>query len=377
MKYLQKVIDRQDLTKEETVAAFDEIMAGALTPVQIAAFLVALRMKGETVAEIAGAACSMRRHAVFVDTGGSPVVDTCGTGGDAIGTFNISTTAAFIAAGAGARVAKHGNRAMSSKCGSADVLAELGVNIEVGPEIVEECIRDVGIGFLYAPKFHPAMKYAGPVRKEMGVRTIFNMLGPLTNPAGATGQILGVFSADLTEPFANVLKDLGSKRALIVYGKDGMDEITTTTTTRISELRDGRVRTYEFNPLQYIGGFADPTPLTGGNPAVNAIILRRVLSGEKGPCRDIACLNAAGAIQGGQGPRRPYRRHKKILALIEVPPALPGVLTHPLRRNSRDLSRPDNGTASRRCNRCLRPRAKGKASCRRARPETPQPCQCP
>jgi anthranilate phosphoribosyltransferase len=256
-------------------------------------------MKGETVEEIAGGAASMRRHAVFIDTGGLPVVDTCGTGGDACDTFNVSTTAALIVAGAGVPVAKHGNRAISSKCGSADLLAELGVNIEVPPETVEDCVREAGLGFLFAPKLHPAMKHAMGPRRELGVRTIFNMLGPLTNPAGAKGQILGVFAPELTEPFANVLLRLGSRRAFIVHGHDGMDEMTTTTTTRVSELRDGKVRTYDFDPLELIGDYASPGDLGGGDAAANAETTRRVLSGEEGPCRDIACLNAAAAIVAG------------------------------------------------------------------------------
>ena len=256
-------------------------------------------MKGETVDEIAGGASSMRRHAVFIDCGGLPVIDTCGTGGDGSNSFNISTTAAFIVAGAGVPVAKHGNRAITSKCGSADLLAALGVNIDAMPETVEECVREAGIGFLFAPKLHPAMKYAMGPRKELGVRTVFNMLGPLTNPAGAKGQIIGVFSSELTEPFANVLRLLGSRRAFIVHGHDGMDEMTTTTTTRVSELADGRVRTYDFDPIELIGEYAVAADLAGGESAVNAAITRRILAGEKGPCRDIACLNAAAAIVAG------------------------------------------------------------------------------
>ena len=298
-EYLNKVIDRRDLTQGEMTAAFDEIMSGGATPAQIAAFIVALRMKGETVVEIAGAAAAMRQHAVFIDAGGLPVVDTCGTGGDACDTFNISTTAAFVVAGSGVPVAKHGNRAISSKCGSADLLAELGVNLDVPPDVVEDSIREAGIGFLYAPKLHPAMKHAMGPRRELGLRTIFNMLGPLTNPAGARGQIIGVFSSELTEPFANVLGMLGGRRAFVVHGRDGMDEITTTTATRISELQDGNVRTYDLDPLEYIGDYAAPEALAGGDPARNAAIARDVLAGEQGPCRDIVCLNAAAAIVAG------------------------------------------------------------------------------
>jgi len=298
-KYLQKVIERHDLTTDDASAVFDHLMDGKLTSAQIAALLIALRMKGESVAEITGAAMSMRRHAVKIDAGGLPVVDTCGTGGDDGNTFNISTTAAFVVAGAGVPVAKHGNRAVSSKCGSADVLAELGINLEAPPEAIEECIRTIGIGFLFAQKMHPAMKHAAPVRKELGVRTIFNMLGPLTNPAGARGQILGVFSAELTEPFAQVLNALGSRRAFIVHGHDGLDEITVTAATRITELNEGKISTYEFDPLPYIGEYHSAGDLAGGTPSDNAAILRRILDGEKGPARDIVLLNAAAGIAAG------------------------------------------------------------------------------
>lgn len=298
-QYLQKIVAKENLTQGEMSEAFDLIMSGQATPAQIGALLMGLRIKGETVDEIAGGASSMRKHAVFVDCGGLPVVDTCGTGGDGSNTFNISTTAAFVVAGAGVPVAKHGNRAITSKCGSADVLAELGVNIDALPETVENCVREAGIGFLFAQKLHPAMKHAIGPRKELGVRTIFNMLGPLTNPAGAKGQIIGVFSAQLTEPFANVLKLLGSRRAFIVHGHDGMDEITTTTKTRVSELCDGRVKTYDFDPIQFTGEYSAAADLAGGDPAVNAEITRKVLAGEKGPRRDIACINAAAAIVSG------------------------------------------------------------------------------
>jgi anthranilate phosphoribosyltransferase len=298
-QFLQKVTAGENLTQAEMAEAFDIIMSGEATPAQIAGFIVALRMKGEVVDEIAGGAESMRRHAVFIDCTGLPVVDTCGTGGDSCDTFNVSTTAAFVVAGAGVPVAKHGNRAITSKCGSADVLMALGVNLEVTPDVVEDCIRDAGIGFMFAPKLHPAMKYAMGPRRELGVRTIFNMLGPLTNPAGAKGQIIGVFSPELTEPFANVLRLLGSKRAFIVHGQDGMDEITTTTTTRISELVDGSVKTYEFDPLGLIEDYADAADLGGGDPDVNAAITRAILDGETGPKRDIVCLNAAAAIAAG------------------------------------------------------------------------------
>jgi anthranilate phosphoribosyltransferase len=296
---LQKLMDRQDLAASEAGEVFNRIMDGLLTPAQIGAFLTALRMKGESVDELTGAATAMRRHAVLIDTGGAPVVDTCGTGGDRAGTFNISTTAALVVAGAGVPVAKHGNRAVTSQCGSADVLAALGVNIEAPPETVEECIRAIGIGFLFAPNLHPAMKHAAPVRRELGIRTIFNMLGPLTNPANARGQILGVFAPELTESFAAVLRALNSKRAFIVHGRDGLDEITVTTTTRVTELRDGRLRTYELDPLPLIGAYHSLESLRGGSPQENAAITRRVLAGESGAARDIVLLNAAAGIVAG------------------------------------------------------------------------------
>jgi anthranilate phosphoribosyltransferase len=298
---LQKLIAGQNLSTPEAVAAFDRIMDGDATPAQLGAFLTALRIKGETIEELTGACASMRRHAVFIDPRGKTVVDTCGTGGDALGTFNISTTAAFVVAGAGVPVAKHGNRSITSKCGSADVLAELGVNLEVSPDVMEECIHEVGIGFLFAPKLHPAMKHAMGPRRELGFRTIFNLLGPLANPAGARCQVLGVFAPQLTEMFAEVLKHLGSQRVFVVHGQDGMDEMTVTGTTRVSELRDGVVRTYNFDPLTVMEGYADLATLTGGDPQQNAVITRAILNGEKGPRCDIVCLNAAaGLIAGGK-----------------------------------------------------------------------------
>ena len=296
---LQRLIDRHNLDQADTTSVFDQLMNGKYTQAQVAAVLVALRIKGETVEELAGAAASMRHHAVFIDAGGRQVVDTCGTGGDGMGTFNVSTTAAFIVAGAGVPVAKHGNRSITSQCGSADVLRALGVDIEAPPDVMETCIREAGIGFLFAPSLHPAMSYVAPVRRELGVRTVFNMLGPLTNPAGAKGQVLGVFAPELTEMFAQVLRLLGSQRAFIVHGKDGLDEITTTTTTRISELRAGKVLTYEFDPLPLLDQYAAPGDLKGGDPAKNAVITKAILDGERGAPRDIACINAAAAIVAG------------------------------------------------------------------------------
>jgi anthranilate phosphoribosyltransferase len=272
----------------------------------------------------------MRRHAVFIDAGGLPVVDTCGTGGDAADTFNISTTAAFVTAGAGVPVAKHGNRAVSSRCGSADVLEELGVAVDAPPDLVETCIRVVGIGFLFAPRLHPAMRYAGPPRKELGVRTVFNMLGPLTNPAGAKG--LGVFAPEWTN-LGRRPEAIGCRRAFVVHGRDGMDEITTTATTRVSELRDGAVRTYELDPLRYIPDGGDSESLRGGEPAYNAAIIRSVLEGETGPRRDIVCLNAAAAIVAGgkaddlsrdKACRRLYRPSRAYAYWMDSSPARTG-----------------------------------------------------
>lgn len=297
--YLHRIMEGHSLLEAEMSEVMDRMMEGQYTSTQIAGLLIALRMKGESVEEIAGAAASMRRHAVRVDTGGLPVVDTCGTGGDGLGTFNISTLAALVVAGAGVRVAKHGNRAVTSRCGSADLLAALGVNIESPPEIVEECIRECGIGFLFAPKLHPAMRYVMGPRRELGVRTIFNLLGPLTNPAGARCQLLGVFAPELTETLAHVLRRLGSRRAILVHGHDGMDEITTTSGTRVTELCDGQIRTYDFDPLPFIGSYASPNDLAGGDAAANVAIAQEVLSGKRYPARDIVCLNAAAAIVVG------------------------------------------------------------------------------
>jgi anthranilate phosphoribosyltransferase len=298
---LKKVIERTDLSRDEMAGVMDAIMGGEATPAQIAGFITALRMKGETVAEVSGAAESMRRHATYIDAGARSVIDTCGTGGDGANTFNISTTTAFVAAGAGICVAKHGNRAVSSSCGSADVLLELGVKIDAEPEVMEQCIQEHGIGFLFAPKMHPAMKYAIGPRRELGIRTIFNMLGPLTNPAAATGQVLGVFAPELTEMFAEALNALGTRRALIVHGSDGLDEITCTGTTRVSELRDGAVKTYDLNPVLLIGEECDAEEMAGGDAAENASILRAVLSGERQDgARKVVLLNAAAAIVAGE-----------------------------------------------------------------------------
>ncbi len=293
---IAKIVERKDLTEDEMVSVMREIMEGEATPAQIAAFISSLRMKGETVDEITGAARVMREKALKVKTKASVVVDTCGTGGDESFTFNISTAAAFVAAGAGLTVAKHGNRSVSSKSGSADVLKSLGVNIEAEVERVEECLDNIGIGFLFAPLMHGAMKYAAPVRREIGIRTIFNILGPLTNPAGAQYQVLGVYRSELTEVLANVLKNLGSARAFVVSGNDGLDEMTLTTETKVSELKDGKVNTYSIKPEEFGMTRCKLFELQGGEPDDNARIIREILKGDKGAKRDVVVLNAAAAI---------------------------------------------------------------------------------
>lgn len=273
-----------------------EIMSGNASEPIIASFLTALRMKGETVAEIAGCALAMREKATKIVTKHPNVIDTCGTGGDSLGTFNISTAAALVACGAGAVVAKHGNRAISSRCGSADVLKSLGVNIETPKERVEQCLDEVGIAFLFAPMMHGAMKYAAPVRRELGMRTVFNILGPLTNPAGAKRQVIGVFHKRLTEPLARVLLELGSERAMVVHGEGGLDEISTLGKTTISELKDGTVKTYEFHHSSL--GIAPGTleEIAGGDAEFNAHIIRDILDGKRNSQRNITVLNAGAAL---------------------------------------------------------------------------------
>ena len=296
---IQKVVDGEDLTERETVDTMNEIMSDEATPAQVASFITALRIKGETIEEITGAARVMREKSTKIHTKQPFAVDTCGTGGDGSHSFNISTTAAFVVAGTGIPVAKHGNRAASSQSGSADVLKALGVNIEIGPEQVGACIDDVGIGFLFAVTLHGAMKYAIGPRREIGIRTIFNVLGPLTNPAGTQAQVVGVYAPALTESLANVLKNLGSQRAFVVHGGDGLDEITTTTTTQVSELSDGEVNTYTLDPRALSIPTVQPSDLKGGTPEENAEMTLGILRGEKGPKRDIVLLNAAAAIVAG------------------------------------------------------------------------------
>jgi len=299
---LNRVIGSTDLSREEAASVMDTIMNGDATPAQIAAFIVGLRIKGETVEEISGCAKIMREKARTIRTPeGKTVVDTCGTGGDGSDTFNISTAAALIAAGAGITVAKHGNRSVSSRCGSADVLKELGVNIMAPPEILEKCLAEIGIAFLFAPLLHGAMKHAIGPRREIGVRTIFNILGPLSNPANAEVQLLGVYSKDLTETMARVLGDLESKRAWVVHGEDGLDEITLTAGTTVSELKDGQVTTFQLQPDKFGLEPCRPEELKGGDPQENAKIILRILGGDKGPKRDISILNAGAVIMLGGG----------------------------------------------------------------------------
>jgi len=296
---IQKLVHNEDLSFDEAHDALDVIMHGEATEAQIGAFLVSLRMKGETPTEIGGLARAMRDNAVQIQTDQEDVVDTCGTGGDQAGTFNISTTAAFIAAGAGVPIAKHGNRSVSSQCGSADVLRELGVNIEASPQTVSECLNDIGIGFLYAPSLHPAMKYAIGPRRELGLRTVFNVLGPLTNPAGAKRQVLGVFSAQYTELLATALQALGSEHAVVVHGMVGIDEIATCGDTQVTELRGGAVHSALWSPEQFELPAATMQDIAGGPPEDCARHLNAVLNGEEGPYRDIAVFNAAAAIYVG------------------------------------------------------------------------------
>ena len=275
-------------------------MSGEVDGAIMAAFLTALKMKGETVDEVVGAASAMRARATFINAGSAAPIDTCGTGGDGMNTFNISTTSAFIAAGAGVPVAKHGNRAATSKCGSGDVLGELGFNLDVHASVMEHCLQEEGIAFLFAPKMHPAMRFAAPVRKALGFRTIFNLLGPLVNPAGATGQVVGVFEAGYTEFVAECLNRMGVRRAFVVHAADGMDEISVCTPTRVSELRDCSIKTSEFNPRKYFPDGANFSDLKGGDAKVNAQILLDVLSGKlRNGARDICLLNAAAAIVVG------------------------------------------------------------------------------
>lgn len=296
---LERLVGGADLSADEARAVMDRIMRGEATEAQIGGYLTALRIKGETRDEIVGSARAMRENATRVPTGidGADLLDTCGTGGDGSGTFNISTTVAFVAAGAGVKVAKHGNRAASSLAGSADVLGALGVNLDLTPEQVAQCVREVGIGFLFAIHLHPAMRHAIGPRRELGMRTIFNVLGPLTNPAGARRQLMGVFASELTETLAEVLGALGAVSALVVHGAGGLDELTTSGPGQVSHWRDGAVHNYTVDAADYGLSPAAPDALQGGDAARNAVILRSVLDGgERGAKRDVVLLNAGAAL---------------------------------------------------------------------------------
>lgn len=294
---LNLLLNRQDLSHDQMLTVMHQVMAGELTPAQIAGFLIALRMKGETVEEIAAAATVMRELSTKVVVGDQRyLVDTCGTGGDGIQTFNVSTVSAFVAAAAGAKVAKHGGRSVSSTCGSADVLETLGVNVHLTPEQVAQCVSSIGIGFMFAPNHHSAMKYSAPVRRELGVRTIFNLLGPLTNPASAKRQVMGVFDQALTSKLAHVLQKLGSEHVLVVHGADGMDEISFTGDSYIAELKDGQVSEYIVNPTQFGLNIHQLKEIQIQNADESKVMILDVLDGKHGAARDIVLLNAGAAI---------------------------------------------------------------------------------
>lgn len=297
---IARLVDNVDLTESQAEAVMDQIMEGQATPAQIGSFLTALRLKGETVPEIVGFARSMRNHVIPVRPERNDLVDTCGTGGDGAGTFNISTTAAFVVAGAGLGVAKHGNRSVSSKSGSADVLEALGANLSLPPEKIADCIDQTGIGFLFAPAHHPAMKYAIGPRREMGIRTVFNILGPLTNPAFAPAQVMGVFDGALTEPLAKVLQGLGAEAAFVVHGANGLDELSTTGPNRVSRFHNGRVETVSVDPAVYGMPRATLDDLRGGTAQENAKITRDILRGRlEDHRRHVVLLNAAAALVAG------------------------------------------------------------------------------
>ena len=293
---IERLLQREDLSRDEATSLMGSIMSGDLSEAQIAAVLIGLRAKGETVPEIAGFVSAMRERAVRIHPQRADLVDTCGTGGDGLHTFNISTATALVAAGAGAGVAKHGNRAVSSKCGSADVLEALGVTIDVAPDSVAELIDTVGIGFMFAPHHHPAMKHVAPVRRELGIRTVFNLLGPLTNPAGVKRQLVGVFDPALTETVAGVLRELGSEKVYVVHGGDGSDEVSICAETAVSVLDGGEIRSYRFTPESVGLERARASDLAGGDAAANAGIIEEILAGAPGPRRDAVVLNAAFVI---------------------------------------------------------------------------------
>ena len=291
----ETLVNGQSLTADQAAAAMDEIMSGQATPAQFGAFVAALRMKGETVDEVTGMARVMREKSLHVEFEG-PLLDTCGTGGDGAGTFNVSTTVGLVAAGAGVTVAKHGNRAMSGACGSADVLEALGVNIDLSPEGVSRCMEKAAFGFMFAQRYHPSMRFAAGPRREIGIRTVFNILGPLTNPAGAAHQVIGVADPSVGEKMALVLRSLGSKHAIIVHGSDGLDEVTPGGETLFWEMKDGRVTTGTITPEQLGFERASPDALRIGSPEESAAMVKAVLSGAQGPARDVVLMNASGAL---------------------------------------------------------------------------------
>ena len=293
---IEKLGRREDLTIDEAAAAMSAIMRGEAAPAQIAGFLIGLSMKGERPSELVGFARTMRAEAVPLSQRAGEVFDTCGTGGDRSGSFNISTAAALVLAASGVRVAKHGNRSVSSQCGSADVLEALGVNVSATPAIVERCLSEVGVAFFFAPTFHPAMRHAGQARRDLGVRTAFNLLGPLTNPASPSRQIVGVPRPELTELLARALSLLGSERAWVVHGADGLDELSTTGYTKVSECRGRSVQTFYVHPSEYALSKASLDALRGGDADTNAMIVREVLDGRPGPPRDVVLLNAGAAL---------------------------------------------------------------------------------
>ena len=293
---IEKLVRHEDLTTDEAAQAMREVMEGRAAPGALAGLLAALVMKGERPEEIAGLARTMREHAVALMTPPGDVFDTCGTGGDRSGTFNVSSAAAVVVAACGVKVAKHGNRSVSSRCGSADVFEQLGVNVMAPPQVVEQTLREANIAFFFAPTFHPSMKHAGPIRREMGIRTTFNLLGPLTNPAGATRQIVGVPRPELTQVMARALMLLGAKRAWVVHGAGGIDEISTTGHTKVSECRDGAVHTFFIHPAEFGLPKASPDDLRGGDAIENAAIIRSVLDGKRGAPREIVLFNAGAAL---------------------------------------------------------------------------------
>lgn len=295
---ISMLVEGKSLNMDEAAQVMEEIMEGEVTPAQFGSFLTALRMKGETAEEISGMAKTMRAKSLKVNTSGQ-VTDVVGTGGDGQNTFNISTAAAFVAAGAGLKIAKHGNRAASSQCGAADVLEALGVKISLAPEQVQQCLAEVGMGFMFAPGFHPAMKYAAPLRPEIGIRTVFNIIGPLTNPAGAKTYLLGVADTSLVEKMAQVLRNLGCEHALVVHGEDGLDEITTTGSTQVCEVTRGGLKSYTISPEEYGLAMTNPEKLKGGTAEENAALLCSILSGNPGPQRDIVLMNTGAALLAG------------------------------------------------------------------------------